>query len=535
MKRIVRVVGILVAVLLVAVIAIPFFVDANTFRPRLETELSAALARDVKVGNLKLSVLSGSVTADDLSIADDPTFSRNPFLKAKSLGVGVELWPLIFSRKLHVTAITIDEPEIVLLQSSPGDWNFSKLGSKSTVKAAPAQDSSSQAGLDLSVNLVKITNGRVSVGKAYSHTKPLVLDKVNVELRDFSPASVMPFSLSAKVVGGGEVKLDGKAGPINSEDVVLTAVNANVAVNGLNLAASEVVDPASGIAGLVSVDGSGDSNGKRLEVKGRVKAEKIKLTKGGSPAGRPFEFDFTLDHDLMKGSGVLQRGDVHIGKAAANLTGTYVRRGEAVVLNVNLAGSNMPVSELEAMLPALNIQLPRGSTLQGGTAMAKVNVEGPYDNLAAAGTMGMSDTRLTGFDLGSKMAVIETLAGIKGGPNTEIQTFSVTFKTANEATTVEDIKLIAPAIGELAGAGTVSAAHALDFKMRVAVHTGGALMTTIGQRGDTTIPFFIRGTSSAPTIAPDLKGIARQQIKGMKGDAVKAAGGILDGILGKKK
>jgi AsmA protein len=47
------------------------------------------------VGNLHLSLLSGSVAADDLSIADDPSFSQQPFIKAKDLKVGVELIPLI--------------------------------------------------------------------------------------------------------------------------------------------------------------------------------------------------------------------------------------------------------------------------------------------------------------------------------------------------------------------------------------------------------------------------------------------------------
>src|SRR5271169_94220 len=55
MKPIVRVIGILVVLLLVAVVAIPFLVDANAFRPKLEAELTSALGREVKVGDLKLS------------------------------------------------------------------------------------------------------------------------------------------------------------------------------------------------------------------------------------------------------------------------------------------------------------------------------------------------------------------------------------------------------------------------------------------------------------------------------------------------
>jgi len=115
MKRALKIAGIVVVVLLVIVIALPFLVDVNSFRPRLESELTAALGRQVKVGNLSLSLLSGSVSAEDLSIADDPGFSKDPFIRAKALNVGVEVMPLIFSKTLHVTDLTLDRPEIFLL------------------------------------------------------------------------------------------------------------------------------------------------------------------------------------------------------------------------------------------------------------------------------------------------------------------------------------------------------------------------------------------------------------------------------------
>src|SRR5271169_5558075 len=120
MKRPIKIAAIVVAVLLVIVIALPFLVDVNSFRPRLESELSAALGRDVKVGNLGLSILSGSVTAENLSIADDPAFGKDPFVKAKQLKVGVEMMPLIFSKTLHITEIILDQPEISLVRSAAG-------------------------------------------------------------------------------------------------------------------------------------------------------------------------------------------------------------------------------------------------------------------------------------------------------------------------------------------------------------------------------------------------------------------------------
>src|SRR5258708_35931196 len=193
MRRIARWIGIVIIVLLLIVLSVPFLMNANQFRPLLESNLSAALRRQVKLGDLRLALLSGGVAADDLSIADDPSFSQAPFLRAKSWKIGVELTPLIFSRQLNVTALTIDQPEIALLQTASGDWNFSSLGAKSSPKPQLADTPPAKASLDLSVKLVKIAGGRLSLGKANSNAKPQVLEKMDVELRDFSASSVFPF------------------------------------------------------------------------------------------------------------------------------------------------------------------------------------------------------------------------------------------------------------------------------------------------------------------------------------------------------
>ncbi|MGH7451517.1 MAG: AsmA family protein, partial [bacterium] len=121
-----------VAALLIAVIVLPLLFNANQFKPMLESKLAGALGRDVEIGNLSLAVLSGGISIDHVLISDDPAFSRSPFLKAKGVTVGVGLAPLIFSRKLEVHSFTIEQPEVTLLQSPVGTWNFSSLGATVT-------------------------------------------------------------------------------------------------------------------------------------------------------------------------------------------------------------------------------------------------------------------------------------------------------------------------------------------------------------------------------------------------------------------
>src|SRR6185369_17055866 len=139
-------------------------------------------------------------------------------------------------------------------------------------------------------------------------------------------------------------------------------------------------------------------------------------------------------------------------------------------LRMSLNGPRMPIPELAVLLPALGIVLPAGSSLQGGTANAHFEMQGPIDALVTSGSASLDNTRLAGFNLGQRMAMVERFSGIQPNTDTDIQTLSAQVRVAPEGTTARDVKLIVPAIGELTGTGVISPANALDFKMAAAVH-----------------------------------------------------------------
>ncbi len=177
MKKPLIVIGIVVLLLIVAVAAVPFLIDANRFKPELETNLSTALGRKVQIGDIQLSLLSGSVTVDNISISDDPAFSPSPFLQAKQLAAGVALMPLIFSKQLQVSSFTVSDPQINLLRNSAGRWNFSSLGG-----ASKSQSSNSPSATNFSVQKITISNGTVTSGRIGAGEKTQTYQNVNVEV-----------------------------------------------------------------------------------------------------------------------------------------------------------------------------------------------------------------------------------------------------------------------------------------------------------------------------------------------------------------
>jgi AsmA protein len=494
----------------------------------------------VKVGNLSLSLFSGGVGADQLSIADDPKFSDAPFIKAKSLKVGVEMMPLIFNKQLNVTEIVIDEPEIALLRNQAGVWNFSSLGS-SADKNKPAEKSSGTN--NLNVGKLELTGGKISFGAIPSKRKPIVYDKVDILLRNVNMASAFPVTASAGLPGGGTLKVDGMLGPINNNDVSLSPLQAKLNIKKLDLSQSALVDPGSGISGLADFDGSIASDGRTAKTSGTLKTTSLKLTPKGAPSGRPIEVQYTLEHNLLTQSGRLLQGDVAMGKALAKLTGTYESRGDTTSVRTKLVGQNMPVDELQAVLPALGVVLPPGSQLKGGTLSLDLDAVGPVDKLVTAGVVKLTNSQLAGFNLGSKMSAISALSGKQTGNDTSIQNLSSDVRVAPDGTRLEKISLVIPALGTVAGAGTVSPSGALNFSMAANL-SGGAVtglsqIAGLGGKGTGTIPFLIQGTTSNPTFMPDVKGMVGGQLKGLlQGNQPADQNNPLDaitGLFGKKK
>ena len=255
-KKILYIAGGLVGLVVILIIAAYLLIDANGFRPTIETQLSSSLGRKVLVGNLSLSLFSGGISARDISIADDPAFSQSPFLSAKSLDVSVKLMPMLFSRSVRVTALTLNEPELILMRSSSGKWNFSSLGAgpKTATTSAPS---------DLTIQSLRIVNGQVTIGSWLTPDKPSTYEAVNVTAHNVSFASRIPFTFAAKTPGGGEVKVEGTVGPISRTDTADTPLSAAVTLQHLDLATTGFIDPSSGLGGVLDYTGSVKSDGKK--------------------------------------------------------------------------------------------------------------------------------------------------------------------------------------------------------------------------------------------------------------------------------
>src|SRR5947207_1003511 len=203
----------IIGVLVILVLALPFIIDVDHFRPQIEAQLKSSLGRQVMIGRLNLSVLAGGISAEKVIIADDPVFSNDPFVVAKSLDIGLEWWPLISSRAIRIDSLTLQDPQLTLLRSPSGKWNFSTLGATAAKPQLTKSSSSSTAPTNFSIQSLKIANGTITVGRAHSAGKKYAYQNVDLTAKNIAYGSTIPFTLTAKTPPDGKLKVEGSAGP----------------------------------------------------------------------------------------------------------------------------------------------------------------------------------------------------------------------------------------------------------------------------------------------------------------------------------
>jgi AsmA protein len=538
-KRWVKTVIAVVVVIVIVILLVPFFVNADTFRPRIQDELTSALGRKVTLGHISLSILTGSLVAENISIADDPAFSSAPFLEARELRIGVELAPLIFHRSIQITTFTVDSPSIQLIHSANGTWNFSSLGNNG---AEPASQQTS-ATPSLTVNELKIENGSAALSSTPAAGQPFSCTDVDLTVKNLSFTQSFPVELSLKVAGGGSLSLKGTAGPVAQNDTSLTPFQAALDIKHFDPVAAGAIEPSDGISMVADFSAQVTSKDGNLTTTGTAAVSQLKLARNGTPAPRPVDINFNLADNLSSRTGQVNDLAIQTGSVAVHITGSFQHDGTEAVLNLHLSAPNLPVDQVEQLLPAAGVTLPSGSRLKGGAITASLAVTGPVNAVTIAGPIEIDNSSLQGFDLGAKIQGINPISGTSNG--TEIQKLSAVVNNSPQGTRFTNIDAEVPKIGSATGEGTVSPSEELNFQLNAKIAAlsavGGADNSAVGgffgkgsQSNSGGIPLTITGTASNPSIHAQVGKMLKQAANGIvKNSVTQKPAKSLKGLFGK--
>lgn len=224
MRRLLIVIGSIVAVVIVCAGIFLASFDVNRYRGTVQDQLEHHLGRTVTLGGMRLKLFPPSFSLQDLSIADDPRMaSQKPFVQAQLLDVSVKLLPLV-KGSVEINSLELQRPSVELIKNEQGVWNVSMLGPSTELNrpggppSEPARPSQPSAPGSYQISLARlaITDGQVAVTDLQAKKPRAVYDHIDASIRDFAPGAPFSFDVAAHLPGAGtqQVRLQGQAGPI---------------------------------------------------------------------------------------------------------------------------------------------------------------------------------------------------------------------------------------------------------------------------------------------------------------------------------
>ena len=402
------VVGAIVVLIVVVLVSIPLFLNADRFRTKIESTLTTSLGRKVSIGKLDLSLLSGGMVAQNTVVADDPRFSNQPFIQADSVKIGVELLPLLLKREAHVRSFTLNSPRIQLLRAANGTWNYSTIGNGAGKTEAQNADAK-QTFPNLTVGEVNVDNGRITVGAgpdaAGANGLPTrTYEQVNLNVKNFSFSNAFSFTASAHLPADGTVSVQGSAGPINQQDASATPFSGHLEMKHIDPLAAGFVDASDGISGLIDglvLDASW--SGQQMHVtKLAVNSPHLSIARSNAPKA-PKPAAANTEGSSMLDS--LSVDDAEIQNGTVTLTTAGQTGAPAVYQQVNAKITNLSPKSVSPF--NVSAQLP------GGGSLSADGQAGPFNQQNNAATPLTANLSLKHVDLATA-GVLPADAGISG-------------------------------------------------------------------------------------------------------------------------
>jgi AsmA protein len=400
MRKIVIVIGIVVAVIAIAVGVFVATFNPNDYRGTIQSKLELQLDRKVTLGNMELGLFPLRFRVFNLGIAEDPKFGSRNFIQTQELSVSVKLLPLL-SKSVQVDSLSLDRPSVELIKNAQGVWNFASLGQK-TPAAAPSSSQQS-----FSLGELAINDGQIAITDLQDRRPRTVYDHINLKLTDFAPDS--PFKLDASVhlpgSGSQEVNLSGKGGPLSHTNPAATPFKGTLELKGVEIAGLQkfLQSPA-----LINTDGvlSGhtdiSSEAGKLAANGQMNLDKPRLH--GIDVGYPINVDYDVSDDLTNDLLRINKGAIKLGPTPVSVTGTVNHKPTPAQLDVDLKANGVSIAEIARLAAAAGIAFAPGTTVNG-QINANIKAQGPADKPALNGTLAGQNIQVSGKEIAKPVEV----------------------------------------------------------------------------------------------------------------------------------
>ncbi len=232
--------GILLIILIAAVVAV---LNINSYiqrnREYLIQQAEKAVGRQIDVQNIEVNLWNGiGIRFENFRLADDPAFSSDPFIQAKSLQANVRLLPLL-RKDVQVKRLILHEPGINIIRNRQGVYNFASLGEpdqKKDTETEASRDKAARERAALLISLVEISGG-VARYRDLTDGTDLAVQQLDLRARDLDFNRPVSINLAAAVLAAKQnVNLKLLIGPVSPEsDFRNVAIDTQLDIDPLDL------------------------------------------------------------------------------------------------------------------------------------------------------------------------------------------------------------------------------------------------------------------------------------------------------------
>lgn len=184
----------IILLLVVAILAVPVFVDPNQFKPEISAAVKDSTGRDLTIdGDIKLSLFPWlGITTGALTLSNAQGFENKPFVTVTTSDISVQLLPLLLEKKIAINQIVLKGLVLNLARNNQGlsNWDdFTKVPDPATppstsVNQSP-QASTSEALALFAVGKISVSDAQVSWEDAQADAAWLIKD-LNLDTEQFS-------------------------------------------------------------------------------------------------------------------------------------------------------------------------------------------------------------------------------------------------------------------------------------------------------------------------------------------------------------
>ena len=422
MRKFAIVIAVIVVLVVIALLAIPKFVNINTYHAEIQKQLQQALGRPVTFGDMHLSLLPLRVSMDSLVIGEDPSFGSGSFASAQQLDTAVAFWPLLH-KQVEIQSLTLRDPKLQLIKNARGVWNFSSLGKSSTqqaaaVPAAPAKPQAAPAqpqptpeqaksgGASPIPQNIKISNGEITYIDQQKNFRGTYTG-LDLAVNGFKPGDAFDLNASVHLPGPGheDLALNGRVGPLDQNDPAKTPFDGQLKVNEVSLAglqklmnqqgAMDVAGIATGSVNLKNEKGLINSDGSLKLDDAVVRNVKI---------GYPISLDYAVRDDLNKDLVQIDKGVLHLGSTPVTLSGTINMAPTPMHLDVHVTAKDASIQEAARLAAAFGVAFSPGMNV-AGKVNADVHAQGAADKPQMNGSLSADNLNISGGELKQPVSV----------------------------------------------------------------------------------------------------------------------------------